>query len=274
LERRKRVTKILGHEDDINTVSFAERDSSHIFYSGSDDALCKVWDRRTFHDTTTTTPVGVLAGHMDGITCVTSKGDGRYFVSNGKDQTMKLWDIRKMKDADDTTTTARIRSHWDYRYQNFRFQHRAHPNDASIMTYVGHRILQTLIRCYFSPPMSTGQRFIYSGSADGSVYIYDILTGELVNKLVGHGGVVRDVSWHPYLPMLLSSSWDCSVNHWTYRRSEDDDDKPKRNVRQRQQIVAESNYDIMEDDRDPNWEDLNDDEDDGDYEPLSADESD
>lgn len=35
-------------------------------------------------------------GHLEGITFIDSRRDGRYFISNGKDQTTKLWDIRKM----------------------------------------------------------------------------------------------------------------------------------------------------------------------------------
>lgn len=35
-------------------------------------------------------------GHLEGITFIDTRGDGRYFISNGKDQTIKLWDIRKM----------------------------------------------------------------------------------------------------------------------------------------------------------------------------------
>ena len=37
---------------------------------------------------------GILVGHKEGVTYVSTKGDGRYCLSNGKDQTMKLWDIR------------------------------------------------------------------------------------------------------------------------------------------------------------------------------------
>lgn len=38
-------------------------------------------------------------GHLEGITFIDSRGDGRYFISNGKDQTIKLWDIRKMSSS-------------------------------------------------------------------------------------------------------------------------------------------------------------------------------
>lgn len=51
-----------------------------------------MWDRRCFN----ARAAGVLTGHLEGITFLDSRGDGRCFISNGKDQTTKLWDIRKM----------------------------------------------------------------------------------------------------------------------------------------------------------------------------------
>jgi WD repeat-containing protein 23 len=42
-------------------------------------------------------PSGVLIGHTEGITNVSSKGDGRYVISNGKDQALRLWDLREMR---------------------------------------------------------------------------------------------------------------------------------------------------------------------------------
>lgn len=47
----------------------------------------------------------------------------------------------------------------------------AHPNDCSVMTYRGHAVLRTLIRCNFSPAETTGGQYIYSGSADGRVHV-------------------------------------------------------------------------------------------------------
>lgn len=52
-------------------------------------------DRRSLG--TSGKPSGVLIGHVEGITYVAPKGDGRYIISNGKDQTLRLWDLRMMK---------------------------------------------------------------------------------------------------------------------------------------------------------------------------------
>ena len=40
--------------------------------------------------------------------------------------------------------------------------------DSSVMTYRGHSILHTLIRCHFSPRHTTGQRYVYTGCATGA----------------------------------------------------------------------------------------------------------
>lgn len=39
--------------------------------------------------------------------------------------------------------------------------------DSSVMTYYGHSVRKTLIRCRFSPPDNTGQRFICTGDSTG-----------------------------------------------------------------------------------------------------------
>ena len=98
------------------------------------------------------------------------------------------------------------------------------------MTYVGHSVARTLIRARFSPLHSTGQRFIVSGSASGSIFIYDVLTGQVHSELEHHQDICRDVSWHPFDSSLISSSvcasllsfspspcqWDGTVVQWSY----------------------------------------------------------
>ncbi|CAI7933830.1 unnamed protein product [Closterium sp. NIES-54] len=77
---------------------------------------------------------------------------------------------------------------WDYRWMDYpgRGMRVAHPSDQSLMTYRNHHVLQTLIRCYFSPLHSTAQRFVYSGSHDGAVYIFDLVSGREWEESVMH----------------------------------------------------------------------------------------
>ncbi|PQQ10487.1 LEC14B homolog isoform X1 [Prunus yedoensis var. nudiflora] len=214
LQANKVNLRIPAHASDVNTVCFAD-ETGHLIYSGSDDNLCKVWDRRCL--ITKGQAAGVLMGHLEGVTFLDSRGDGRYLISNGKDQTTKLWDIRKMSSR--ACSNPGLRDHdWDYRWMEYPAHAKTlkHPNDQSLATYRGHGVLRTLIRCYFSPAYSTGQKYIYTGSSDHCVYIYDLVTGAQVARLNHHEGPVRDCSWHPLYPMLVSSSWDGTIARWEF----------------------------------------------------------
>lgn len=127
--------------------------------------------------------------------------------------------------------------------------HRPHPHDCSLVTFRGHRVLKTLIRCHFSPPGSTDGRYVYSGSHDGKVYVWNLdgtPASTPINVLdatrgtrpqsderfvdrydyYGRGGVwktiVRDCSWHPSAPVIAATSWNgwdhglgtCTVHSW------------------------------------------------------------
>ena len=229
LERRESVMSVQRHDDDVNAVCFGDKSSPHILYSGSDDTTLRVWDRRSLGDSR---EAGVFMGHTEGLTYVDSKGDGRYVLSNGKDQTMKLWDLRKMMTTAKFSRIdpSRYTRGFDYRFAHYSDDdYEPHPHDCSVVTFRGHSVLKTLIRCHFSPPTSTDSRYVYSGSADGSVYIYNLdatLAGKIdVQKAThnsrdrypnlyddhGYGDsrgsnrwqtCVRDASWHPNVPVL------------------------------------------------------------------------
>ena len=179
-------------------------------------------------------PAGVFVGHTEGLTYVDSKGDGRYVLSNGKDQMMKLWDLRKMMSTKDASKLdpGRYMTGFDYRSMTYsQSDYQPHPHDCSVVTFRGHRVLRTLIRCHFSPPDSTNSRYVYSGSEDGSVYIYNIdatLAGKINVKEATFESrprelsgmqwykpnrtnwktCVRDASWHPNAPVIAGKLHD------------------------------------------------------------------
>lgn len=222
MERKERTMKIDAHEDDLSGVCFADN-SGHIIYSGGEDAVVKVWDRRNLREDNPQ-PVGQLAGHYDSITHIDSKNDGRYLITNSKDQSIKLWDIRRFATDDGikATKSAVARQDWDYRWHPYsgKIIKKKLDGDCSLMTYYGHSVVRTLIRAKFSPAFNTGQRFIYAGDGIGRVVIYDILTGKIERILEGSGScghhkeVIRDVSWHPYENNIVSSGWDGNLIKW------------------------------------------------------------
>eukprot|EP01102_Stenamoeba_stenopodia_P008984 TRINITY_DN2634_c0_g1_i1.p1 TRINITY_DN2634_c0_g1~~TRINITY_DN2634_c0_g1_i1.p1 ORF type:complete len:705 (+),score=132.34 TRINITY_DN2634_c0_g1_i1:78-2192(+) len=209
------------HQDDVNAVCFLENSNSQVFVTGSDDSYIKIFDRRS-PEGQDGRASGVLAGHTEGVTYVASKGDGVYLLSNAKDQTMKLWDIRKMSNSTPRSVPG---YNWDYRFQPypgnpFLTSLDRKSQDQSVLTCIGHKVLQTLIRCNFSPASTTGQRYLYTGSQDGAAYIYD-LGGSLVRRLPDMGDVVRDVSWHPYDPCLVATSWDGNLYCYGYAQEDE-----------------------------------------------------
>ena len=232
IERRKTLHHVVGHMDDVNAVCFADKLSPHILYSGSDDCTIKVWDTRSLGDGR---EAGAFVGHTEGLTYIDSKGDGRYILSNAKDQSMKLWDLRmamstsRFHDVDATAATRNRDDGYDYRWQDYEdYQWFQHPHDNSLVTFRGHKVQRTLIRCHFSPPNSTDSHYVYSGSHDGFVYVWN-LDATLAAKIdvkaatkgttsrprterrhrMHHGNaddwesMVRDVGWHPNAPMLV-----------------------------------------------------------------------
>ncbi|KAJ5780462.1 hypothetical protein N7457_005622 [Penicillium paradoxum] len=247
------------HQHHVNAVCYGDTSSPHILYSGSDDTTLRVWDRRSMGDGR---EAGAFMGHTEGLTYVDSKGDGRYVLSNSKDQTMKLWDLRKMMTTADIEKIdiANYTTGFDYRFEQYPAQYRRNAQeDCSVVTYQGHRVLKTLIRCHFSPPASTDSRYVYSGSEDGKVYVYNLdatlagtidvgeatlnsrprdpdayatayeMSGEMLWKTC-----VRDASWHPSTPVLAATSWNgwglstgtCTVHSWNAGAAKDEGDPP------------------------------------------------
>lgn len=230
IESRRSVLEIEGHEEDVNAVCFGDSSSPHIIYSGSDDTTLKVWDRRSMGDSR---EAGAFLGHIEGLTYIDSKGDGRYILSNGKDQSMKLWDLRMVMSTARLATIdpRRYTNNFDYRWGTYDDDDWVpHPHDNSLVTFRGHKVLRTLIRCHFSPPSSTNSRYVYTGSEDGKVYVYnmdatlagtvDVLAATKDSRpydlgLAHHAyhyddddrqprwkTCVRDASWHPNAPVI------------------------------------------------------------------------
>jgi len=229
LETNKVRNSIIAHSDDINSITYLNKENSSTFISTSDDGVSKLWDTRILENNK---PVGIFYGHVSGVAYICSKEDGRYFITNSKDQSIKLWDIRK-------STIQKMNYpflKFDYRYEILSAEHIEEIKkfqqkvDAAVMTFWGHQVHMSLIRCHFSPVYGTAQRYIYSGSYDGRIYIYDTVSGQNVlcleqpnNGNALNGSVIRDCAWHPHSQQLISTNFLGELFRWEYFDVRDSD---------------------------------------------------
>ncbi|KIW50079.1 hypothetical protein PV05_11700 [Exophiala xenobiotica] len=278
IERRQSTVRLTNHEDDVNAVCFGDKSSPHILYSGSDDQTLRVWDRRSMADGR---PAGIFVGHTEGLTYVDSKGDGRYVLSNGKDQMMKLWDLRRMISPNEfkSIDMHNYTTNFDYRFSPYdEDDYVPNPKDCSVVTFRGHSVLKTLIRCHFSPPGSSNSRYVYSGSEDGKVYIWnmdgtrkamiDVFAATKYTRPRTDGGdgygyelhghhnsvwktCVRDASWSPTAPVMAATSWNgwgmatgtVSLHSWN-DGNEDDEAMPLMGSNYNARLDAREDFDI------------------------------
>nr|CAG8571489.1 5863_t:CDS:2 [Entrophospora candida] len=89
--------------------------------------------------------------------------------------------------------------------------------------------------------------YIMSGSDDGRIFIWDKITGEVVNLLKGDSRVVNCLQPHPHLPILCTSGIDNDVKIW-YPEGEENDLSDLQKVIERNELEVEN----INEDNDPN----------------------
>ncbi|KDD73587.1 hypothetical protein H632_c2030p1, partial [Helicosporidium sp. ATCC 50920] len=239
-----------GHARDVNSVEYVDEGEALIL-SGSDDACIRLWDRRVpgrglkpaalFEGHTE--GVAHLHSRRDGRLFLSNAKDQSARIwdlrkpssemggggagwragvrdaalgneAGGLSQNPPVLTRSPAGAPSRRTATAapRLSFEWDYRWMGYPAQGRRmeHPRDASQASFYGHSVLQTLIRAYWSPP-DFGQSCIYAGSADGICRVWEA-TGKPVAKLLGGGDdVLRDCSWHPHWPTIVTASFNGDV---------------------------------------------------------------
>jgi WD repeat-containing protein 23 len=211
LETMQVVTNSPRTIHDESSVAYLDR-QGNVICCGGDDFHIKLWDVRMRMGP----PIGVLEGHMDGITSISTTLDDIHILSNSKDQTAKLFDARRLVNVHETAPVRALA--WDYRFMAYPGRHLIHPSDSSLVTYSGHDVLLTHIRCGFSPAY-TGNRFVFNASASRGIHVYSRHTGRLLNRMVlPFQSVIRECAWHPHQPLMVAATFNGHLLAWDVPR--------------------------------------------------------
>jgi WD40 repeat protein len=88
--------------------------------------------------------------------------------------------------------------------------------------------------------LSLDDLILASGSNCGDILLWDVATGELLNKFTGHTMTVLDISFQPQGKLLASSSFDTSIKIWDLNTGE-----CLRTLTEHTQVVSSVNFNSL-----------------------------
>ncbi|PYH33508.1 F-box/WD repeat-containing protein [Aspergillus neoniger CBS 115656] len=189
------------HSASILCLQFDEE----IMVTGSSDFTCIVWDIKNDYK-----PIRRLVGHQAGVLDVCF--DDRYIVSCSKDTTICVWDRH---------TGALVKKLLGHRGPVNAVQLRGDLVVSASGDGVAKLWNITSGLCVKEFPskdrglacveFSDDARTILTGGNDQVIYQFDANTGEMVNELKGHAGLVRSLHLDSMNQRIVSGSYDMSV---------------------------------------------------------------
>jgi guanine nucleotide-binding protein G(I)/G(S)/G(T) subunit beta-1 len=209
IDNKLPVFELAQHEGYLSCCRFIDDDR---IITSSGDSTCILWDVNA------KSPIRTFADHIGDVMSV-SVHDGM-FVSGSCDSTAKLWDFRDRGACEQTF----IGHESDINSVDFFPDGNAFvtaSDDSSCRLFdiracrqVNKYQIEQILCGTTSVKFSHSGRMIFGGYDDQSCYVWDTLTAEMVQQLVGNEGRVSSVDVSADGLALCTGSWDTTLRVW------------------------------------------------------------
>lgn len=173
-ERIKQAASTVKLTYQATTATFSDT-NDYIFYGGIDNQI-KAWNLKSDESNEFN-----LLGHTDTITGVSLSHNGKFLLSNSMDKSVKMWDISPFVVGG---------NRW-------------------LKSFYGimHNFEKNLLRWAWNKD----DTIVSAGSSDNFVYLWNVETWEIHEKLGGHHGSVNETAFHPEFNIVASGSSDKTI---------------------------------------------------------------
>lgn len=194
------VALLSGHQEDVQAIAYAP--GGKTLASAGRDETIRLWQPKTGHHLAT------LTGHNGLVTSIAFSPDGKRLVSGSGDSTVRLWSTETRQQLWSADTPQK--------------QNHAQKQDPLIRELFGlpaspvrspfeQLALQWVLAVAYSPD---GKTLASSGSSDGTIQLWHVDTGNLVQTLEGHTETVTALTFAPDGKTLVSGSNDDTLRVW------------------------------------------------------------
>uniref|UniRef100_A0A2I2YSS1 Uncharacterized protein n=1 Tax=Gorilla gorilla gorilla TaxID=9595 RepID=A0A2I2YSS1_GORGO len=196
------LRKPSGHKLGISDAAWSS--DSNLFVSASDDKTLKI------RDVSSGKCLKTLKGHSNYVFCCNFNLQSSLTVSGSFDESVRIWVVKTGK-CHKTASSLGSSLAWLPRWTTLKLWD--YSKGKCLKTYTGHKNEKYCIFANFSV---TGGKWIVSGSEDNLLYIWNLQTKEIVQKLQGHTDVVISTACHPTENIITSAALenDKTIKLW------------------------------------------------------------
>lgn len=209
---------LLGHAHAVHSVAFSPR--GNMLASGALDEAVVLWDARSGR------ALRSLPAHSDPVCGVDFCGDGTLVASCSADGLIRVWDAASGQCLrtffhEDTPPVSSVRFAPNGRYVLAGMLDSAlrmwnYVDGKCVKTYKGHVNAKFHLVAAFGVygDEHRQQAFVASGSEDGHIVLWDVVSKHVLQRLHGHEGAVLAVDVHPKQRALVSCGFDKTIRIW------------------------------------------------------------
>ncbi|KAG7400233.1 hypothetical protein PHYBOEH_006571 [Phytophthora boehmeriae] len=200
---------------EVTSISMAS--NGYTLLSGSRNNSNRLWDLRMLHTprahlSTGLSSTGSSGGSSGSLSSYTGAGVSGF--SNGYGSGYASANGIGVSGGAGFGSSSNLSAIGSFNGGSTTFSGSRNAEQRPLQRFKGHQnTAKNIVRASFGPR----ERFVLGGSEDGYVYVWEVATGKLLERLAGHRGVTYNARWHEKQALLASSSHDGTVKTWWWQ---------------------------------------------------------